>query len=125
MEDLNLELTEIINDSLSVNITEVEVEELYEIMCKENDFSREIDGKEYRFISENTIEDTYYDEQLELIKELYFPNENLPWWIEIDWDRTIENVFNADGYGNFFSGYDGSEETFSFDDELWYVFRTN
>lgn len=125
MEDLNLELTEIINDSLSVNITEVEVEELYEIMCKENDFSREIDGKEYRFISENTIEDTYYDEQLELIKELYFPNENLPWWIEIDWDRTIENVFNADGYGNFFSRYDGSEETFSFDDELWYVFRTN
>jgi hypothetical protein len=99
--------------------------EIEDLMYEENDFTIELDNKEFRFISENTIEATYYDSQKELIEEVYFPKENLPWWIEIDWEQTIENVLSADGYGNHFSTYDGSEESFAHDGELWYIFRTN
>jgi hypothetical protein len=92
---------------------------------EDEDFTIDLCGNEYRFISECSIEDIYYEEQLELIKENYFDNKDLPWWIEIDWEKTIENVFNSDGYGHHFSTYDCSEENISFEDNSYYVFRTN
>ena len=126
MEDLiNVKLQGIINDSLGITISYIELDDLENEMSKSNDFTIDLDGCQYRFISENTIEDTYHDEQMDLIKECFLDGKDLPWWFEIDWDKTIENVFNADGYGNHFSGYDGSEETFGYDGEVWYVFRTN
>jgi hypothetical protein len=125
MEDLNIELQEIINDSLGIDISVDELEDLDCEMSKSNDFSIEINGCEYRFISENTIEDVYFDEQKDLIEDCYLGGKELPWWFEIDWGKTIDNVLSSDGYGNHFSGYDGSEETFGYDGEVWYVFRTN
>lgn len=124
MEDYT-ELQEIISDSLGIHISQDELEELDIEMNKKNDFHLEIGGNEYRFISESSIEDIYYDGQVELIKECYLGGKELPWWIEIDWEKTVENVLSSDGYGNHFSGYDGSEETFTYNTELWYVFRTN
>jgi hypothetical protein len=89
------------------------------------DFHIELDGNEYRFILEGSIDDIYYEEQKEFIEEIYFDGKELAWWIVIDWDETIENVKNSDGYGNHFSSYDGSEEYVTFDDYAYYIFRTN
>jgi len=122
------DLTEMIDEveyTLDIELTETEAEELSFAFDNDTDFYITLDGKEYRFISENTIDDTYHDEQMDLIKECYLDGKDLPWWFEIDWDKTIENVLNADGYGNHFAGYDGSEETLTYESELWYVFRTN
>jgi len=124
MEDYT-ELQEIITDSLGIDVSQDELEALDVETSRSNDFHLEIGGNEYRFISEKTIEDIYQEEQEELIKECYLGGNELPWWIEIDWEKTVENVLSSDGYGNHFSGYDGSEETFGYKDEVWYVFRTN
>ena len=99
--------------------------EIEDLMYEENDFTIELDNKEFRFISENTIEAIYYDEQKDLIQDCFLGGKQLPLWIEIDWESTIENVLNSDGYGNHFSGYDGSEESFEYDGEVWFIFRTN
>ena len=124
MKDL-IEFIDEVEYILDIKLTETEAEELSFAFDNDTDFYIELDGGEYRFISENTIDDIYHDEQMELIKELYFDGKEFPWWIEIDWDKTIENVLNADGYGNHFSHYDHSEETFIYNDENYYVFRTN
>lgn len=59
-----------------------------------------------------------------LLKNYIYQNIDKVWWIEIDWDKTIDNVF-TDGYGHHFSSYDGSEEQIEFKDETYYIFRTN
>ena len=124
MKNLEL-LQEEITSVMGIEITEIESENVKDEMDRGFDFHIELDGNEYRFISESAIDDIYHDEQMELIKECYLDGKDLPWWFEIDWDKTVENVLNADGYGHHFSQYDGSEETFRYDGELWYVFRTN
>ena len=114
---------------LDIELSKEEAETLWNNLFWDNrekeDFTIELGGNEYRFISECSIEDIYYEEQVELIKECYFDNKDLPWWVEIDWEKTVENVLYSDGYGNHFSRYDGSEENISFEDHSYYVFRTN
>ena len=119
------ELKEIIEDTLEVKITTKELKILEDMLYSQNDFTYDIDGGEYRFISDNLIEDIYHDEQIYFIEECFLGGKELPSWIEIDWDKTINNVFISDGYGNHFSTYDGSEETFNYDEETWYIFRVN
>ena len=119
------ELKELIEDALEVNATTSNLIDLDDKFDTDNDFCFEIDGNEYRFISGNVIEDTYFDEQKDLIEECYLRGKELPHWIEIDWEKTIDNVLSSDGYGNHFASYDGSEESFGYEDELWYVFRIN
>lgn len=109
---------------LDIKITKDEWSEFKE-KYGDDDFHIEMGGNEYRFILEGSIDDIYYDSQKDLIEECFMPREGLPSWIEIDWDTTIENVKNADGYGHHFSGYDGSEEYVTFDDYAYYIFRTN
>lgn len=117
------ELKELIADNLDAKMNKKELEYLDDQLAYDNDFTIEIDGNEYRFISEKTIEDTYFDEQKDLIKEIYLGGKELPYWIEIDWEATIENVLSSDGYGNHFASYDGEEIDFVYSDERWYVFR--
>jgi hypothetical protein len=98
--------------------------EIEDLMYEENDFFIKLENKEFRFISGIIIESVYYDEQKDLIEDCFIPRD-LPTWIEIDWEQTIENVLQSDGYGNHFSGYDGSEESFTYKGEVWFIFRTN
>lgn len=82
----------------------------------------ELDGMEFRLINENAIREIYQDEQEELIKDCYFPNlKEIPWWLEIDWEATVQNCLDSDGYGHHFSTYDGSELY----TDGYYIFRTN
>lgn len=75
-------------------------------------------GGEYRLIHKDAIEVIYYESIIELIKDCY--NLNLPDFVEVDWDATVENC-KVDGYGHHFSSYDHSEEYA----EDYYIFRTN
>ena len=43
----------------------------------------------------------------------------------IDEDDFIEAVIEADGRGHTLSSYDGNENEISFDDEWYYIYRTN
>jgi hypothetical protein len=92
-----------------------------------SDFTVEIDGGEYRFISEDVIRDIAQEEISDLVQECYLGGQKeLPWWIEIDWNKTVQNCIDADGYGHHFSGYDGNEYEVAVDSIIeWYVFRTN
>lgn len=76
------------------------------------------DGDKYRFIHEDVIDDIYYYEVVEQIKDGY--GLNVPDFVEIDWDKTVENCM-YDGYGHHFSHYDGSEH----ESEGYYIFRLN
>jgi hypothetical protein len=124
MENLELKFEEIIG-ALDVTPTQEELEDLLEKIDSEVDFDIELDGKEYRFIRDVNIWDIYFESQMDLIKDCYFPRDGLPWWVEIDWDKTIQNVLDADGYGNHFSTYDGSEEMVLHENENYYIFRIN
>ena len=120
---------ELLKENLELNtdckIKKSKLIEIEDLMCYENEFFIYIENKQFRFISENTIQNIYHDEQKDLIEECYLGGKQLPDWIEIDWESTIENVLQSDGYGHHFSSYDGSEESLSYDGELWYIFRTN
>jgi len=111
-----------------------ELHDLAEKMDSENDFTVDLDGAEYRFIEDAVIRETAQDEMEEMIKDCYLStpdNKELPWWIEIDWKKTVQNCIDADGYGHHFSSYDGNEyevtsDTYpSINYELWHIFRTN
>ena len=43
----------------------------------------------------------------------------------IDEDEFIEGVIESDGRGHTLSSYDGTENEISFDDEWYYIYRTN
>jgi len=82
----------------------------------------ELDGMEFRLINEDAIREIYQDEQEELIKDCYLSNlKEIPWWLEIDWEKTVENVLDSDGYGHHFASYDGGELY----TDGYYIFRTN
>lgn len=84
-----------------------------------DDTTIELDGMEFRIINENAIREIYQDSQEELIKDCHLPT--LPWWLEIDWKSTVQNVLDSDGYGNHFGTYDG-DELYT---DGYYIFRTN
>jgi hypothetical protein len=105
----------------------LEFKELLEMMVNNNDFIFEFEsGEEYRIISDYKIYDIYCEEQEDSLKECY-PEifDKKPWWVEIDLDKTIDNILNADGYGNLFASYDGEEHEVTLEKELFHFFRTN
>ena len=82
----------------------------------------ELDGMEFRLINEDAIREIYQDSQEELIQDCYLSNlKEIPWWLEIDWEATVQNCLDSDGYGHHFSTYDGSELY----TDGYYIFRTN
>jgi len=94
---------------------------LDEILLGQEDFYIELDGKEYRFIYEHAIDDIYAEEQRDFIEQEL---PDLPSYVEIDWEQTIENV-KADGFANWFAGYDGQELEAEFDGMFYYIYRVN
>ena len=104
-----------------------ELEELLEMMVNNRDFTFEFkSGEEYRIINERKIEDIYFEEQEDMLREVY-PEifDNNLWWVEIDINKTIQNLLDADGYGNLFATYDGTDNEVYLDRELYHFFRTN
>jgi antitoxin component of MazEF toxin-antitoxin module len=104
-----------------------ELKELLEMMVNNRDFTFEFEnGQEYRIINENKIEDIYFEEQEDMLNEVYPEvfNNNL-WWVEIDMNKTIQNLLDADGYGNLFATYDGTDNEVYLEGDLFHFFRTN
>ena len=121
------DILELIANELHLNIVREEVHHIIEeINTGEYDFFAEIDGQEYRFIREDEIWDIYVDGIKEITEECYLVNDGAKqWWIAIDWEKTAENCYDADGYGHHFATYDGEEIECGIDGDTYYIFRTN
>ena len=123
------DILETITDTLDLQVDRSEVREIErQIQGGDyNDFYAEIDGGEYRFIHEDFIWKIYVEGIKELTQDGYLGGTDLDkhWWIAIDWEKTAENCYDADGYGHHFAGYDGYEYEADIDDTLYYIFRTN
>ena len=122
MKTINREVLEFIHEELELSVDREEARELVDNLESEYDFYQEIDGEEYRFIKDSIIWDVYVDEIQEVIRDCY--GIKAPEWVAIDWEKTAENC-HVDGYGHQFSSYDGSEIEYDFDDQSWWIFRTN
>ena len=96
------------------------IRELYEHVAHTQGQYFAFDGREYRVLHESEIDRIYHPEMKETIEDCYLGRE-FPWWIEIDWDETVQNVLDSDGYGNHFATYDHEEHYY----EGYYVFRTD
>ncbi len=90
-----------------------------------DDFEVEIDGQWFRFIHSKYIWDIYVESIKELTLDCYIGNGDLPNWLAVDWQKTADNVYDADGYGHHFSHYDGNEYEYEIDGENYFIFRTN
>lgn len=124
---LTNEQKEVVRGIASYNGNELTLEEVKELILevsKEASLQDEyIDCSfgEYRIIHSDEIWDIYYEETIELIKDCYFSHLNdIPSFIVIDWDATVEGCF-IDGYGHHFSSYDGYENEYG----SYYIFRVN
>lgn len=122
MKTINREVLEFIHEELELSVDRDEARELVQQLEFEEDFFQEIDGQEYRFIKDSVIWDVYVDEIQEVTRDCY--GIKAPEWVAIDWEKTAENC-HVDGYGHHFSSYDGSEIEYDFDDQSWWIFRTN
>ena len=106
-------LCEYLDLSTYSEIKEV-INKVMEINENKDDFT--IDGlwfscgsREIRIISESAIDDIWSKSLEEQIKECYdLGDSKLPSFIEIDWEKTIDNC-KQDGEGHHFSSWDGSE----------------
>ena len=98
---------------------------LKKLYAVDTDFLWETESGEYRIINEDVIFEVYKDEIRQTTQDNYLNGLDLDnyWWIEIDWEKTAQNVLDTDGYGNHFSHYDGSEEEFKLDGVWYHVFR--
>lgn len=122
MKTINREVLEFIHEELELSVDRDEARELVDQLESEDDFYQEIDGEEYRFIRDSEIWDIYVEEIQEITEDCY--DIKAPSWLAIDWEKTAENCY-VDGYGHHFSSYDGSEIEYDFDDQSWWIFRTN
>jgi len=122
MKTINREVLEFIHEELELSVDRDEARELVEKLENENDFYQEIDGEEYRFIRDSEIWDIYVEGIQEITEDAY--DIKAPIWLAIDWEKTAENCY-VDGYGHHFNSYDGSEIEYDFDDQSWWIFRTN
>ena len=88
-----------------------------------DDFTAEIVGMEFRFINGDRIKRIYHREMKEFIQDDEL--RSVPSYVKIDWDATINYIFQSDGYGHFFASYDGEEGLDDFGDNEYYLFRIN
>ena len=125
MKNINSVKNEILNfidSELDLLCDVYEVSEIEKKLNSDNDFTVEIDGEEYRFINEGVLWETYINTIKEITEDCY--EIDAPSWLAIDWEETAENCF-VDGYGHTFSSYDGSEIEYTFNEENYFIFRTN
>ena len=132
-EDLDLKsakqdlyiLTDVLNfiEEQDLDPEQDEVQELVDnIILDGLDFCIELDGKEYRFIYEHAIDDIYAEEQKDFIEQEL---TDLPNYIRIDWEETIDLLKEHDGFANWFASYDGHELEAEFDGMFYYIYRVN
>lgn len=76
---------------------------------QDHDFYIEFGGFEFRIISENIVDKLWEEGLKEQILGCYDLSQ-VPNFVVIDWDTTIENC-KEDGKGQYFSTYDGGEIT--------------
>jgi len=121
-ENILLEIANEYSIDISDDDMKAEYIDIIESAMPSSEFIIELDGMMFRVIHEDSIREIYQDSQEELIKDCYFPTlQEIPWWLEIDWKTTVQNCLDSDGYGNYFSTYDGSELY----TDGFYIFRTN
>lgn len=129
MKTTQAKILECICDNYSHRLTYSEakeaLEELADKIESSDDFWIELDGNEYRIISDSSIWEIYVEEIKNITEDCYsdvIKLDDLPHWLafEIDWEQTAKNC-HADGYGHTFAGYDGEEQEVS----GWWIFRTN
>jgi hypothetical protein len=118
------DILEMIKD-LGLNINRDEARLIEDKISEEEDFYVEIDGCEFRFISEQEIFGIYVDSIEQMVQECYLGGSEIPNWVEIDWDQTAENLLESDGYGHHFASYDGNEYQYTLGGYDYYLFRTN
>ena len=107
------------NDYTFQEIMEIYLELKEKIEGKDLDFYLDLSAGEVRIINKTAIDGIWTESLIEQIKECY-ELDNIPDFIEIDWDATAENC-KVDGLGHHFSCYDGNE----YETENYYIFRTN
>ena len=113
-------------EDYNISAADDEIDDLVD-SSDEQDFCIELDGKEYRFIDDKYIWDIYVEEIQSVTEECYLNDINTDnlWWIAIDWEKTAQNCFDADGYGHHFASYDNEELEIMLNGDLYYFFRTN
>ena len=90
--------------------------------CAEgNDFTCEIDGREFRFIHEDAIERIHREEIEYFVDDCYLGGKEIPDVIRryFDYDSFARDCRISDGYGHHFAQYDGNE----LEADGWYIFR--
>jgi hypothetical protein len=118
------EVFNVFTGQLGLSFDTDSADKLFNELHDSGDFNIDIDGQEFRLIEDEYIRDTAQEEIAATISECYlqtFDGKDLPWWIELDWNKTVQNCIDADGYGHHFSTYDGNE----YEAGGWYIFRTN
>lgn len=105
--------------ALDLDVSEENIEILEDVAC--DDFIFMIDGKEFRAISEDSIERIHRDEIEELVNECYLSSKDIPDTLRryFDYDAFARDCRIYNNYGYHFSGYDGSEEN----ESGFYLFR--
>jgi len=106
-------------ESLTMSLSEVKA--LDNKLQDNNDFYFEIEGKEYRFISDSVIEETFEEYCIDLFDDCYM--YQVPEQIKryIDYGKFVEDC-RYDGYAHSFSSYDGYTHI---ETDVWNIFRTN
>lgn len=107
------------NDYTLQEIIEIYLELEDKIESKYDDFYLDLSAGEVRIINKTAIDELWTDSLIEQIQDCY-ELDNIPSFVEIDWQATAENC-KVDGLGHHFSTYDGNE----YETENYYIFRTN
>lgn len=88
-----------------------------------DDFTCEVEGKEYRFIHEDAIERIHRDEIEQFVDDCYLGGKDIPDIVRryFDYDSFARDCRISDGYGHHFASYDGEEIEVG----DWHIFRVN
>ena len=102
IEDLETEIDDLLDDEEDGNIEEVDrLEKNREVLkdsisyeLKELEELREIREEVPGWYGGNTliIDDEWVAYVEEMLKDIGYITRDFPWWIEIDWEKTAENV---------------------------------
>jgi len=109
--------------SIAFNEAKEAIFNLREALTDQDDFTFDLDGNEYRIISDGAIWGIYVETIKETVQDCYdLKLDSIPDFVawHIDWQQTAKNAY-SDGYGHTFSRYDGSEIEIN----GYYIFRTN
>lgn len=115
---LDMADSDLVNDYIFEEIMEILIK-LDDDLDTSPDIHLELSAGDVRIIDKNAIDEIWTESLIEQIQDCY-DLDNVPSFIEIDWQETAENC-KVDGLGHHFASYDGHEE----DTENFYIFRTN